>query len=231
MAERMEKMKGLVLKDLYYLKGFMKQYLLILGFMAVWSVMVKNSSFIVTYLLVMGNTLILSTSSMDEAVSFNRFALTMPVSRKMLVQSKYFLMLMVELAALLIGLLLGALVNMNPYPLQGTSRWVSSGNFEWTGIISLFVLFTLVGCVTMPAVFKFGVEKARHVYMISMLGLAVLVFGGFKLCQVAGISLDFLNRLEEMPSEGLLAIMLAVCVGAVAVSYRVSLKAIRNKEW
>ena len=212
MAERMEKMKGLVLKDLYYLKGFMKQYLLILGFMAVWSVMVKNSSFIVTYLLVMGNTLILSTSSMDE-------------------QSKYFLMLMVELAALLIGLLLGVLVNMNPYPLQGTSRWVSSGNFEWTGIISLFVLFTLVGCVTLPAVFKFGVEKARHVYMISMLGLAVLIFGGFKLCQVAGISLDFLNRLEEMPSEGLLAIMLAVCAGAVAVSYRVSLKAIRNKEW
>lgn len=67
--------------------------------------------------------------------------------------------------------------------------------------------------------------------MISMLGLAVLIFGGFKLCQVAGISLDFLNRLEEMPSEGLLAIMLAVCVGAAAVSYRVSLKAIRNKEW
>ena len=74
-------MKGLVLKDLYYLRGFAKQYLLILVFMAVWSVMVKNSSFIATYLLVMGNTLLLSTSSMDEAVSFNRFALTMPVSR------------------------------------------------------------------------------------------------------------------------------------------------------
>lgn len=224
-------MKGLVLKDLYYLKGFMKQYLLILGFMAVWSVMVKNSSFIVTYLLVIGNTLTLSTSSMDEAVSFNRFALTMPVSRKMLVQSKYILMIAIELSALLIGLLLGVLVNMNPYPLQGTSRWVSSGSFEWTGIITLFVLFTLISSVTLPAVFKFGVEKARHIYMISMLGLAVLVFGGLKLCQVAGISLDFLNHLAEIPSEGLLAIMLAVSIGTVAVSYRVSLKVIRNKEW
>lgn len=227
----MEKMKGLVLKDLYYLKGFMRQYLLILGFMAVWSVMVKNSSFIVTYLLVIGNTLTLSTSSMDEAVSFNRFALTMPVSRKMLVQSKYILMIAIELSALLIGLLLGVLVNMNPYPLQGTSRWVSSGSFEWTGIITLFVLFTLISSVTLPAVFKLGVEKARHIYMISMLGLAVLVFGGLKLCQMAGISLDFLDRLEEIPSEGLLAIMLAVCAGAVAVSYRVSLKVVRNKEW
>ena len=45
------KMKGLILKDFYYLKGFIRTYLLILVFMAVWSVMVKNSSFIVTYLL------------------------------------------------------------------------------------------------------------------------------------------------------------------------------------
>lgn len=227
----MEKMKGLVLKDLYYLKGFMRQYLLILGFMVVWSVMVKNSSFAITYLLVMGNTLILSTSSMDEAVSFNRFALTMPVSRKMLVQSKYILMIAIELTALLIGLLLGVLVNLNPNLLQGTSRWVSSGNFEWTGIITLFVVFTLVGCITLPAVFRFRVEKARNVYMISMLGLAVLVFGGFELCKVTGISLDFLNRLEDIPSAELILILLAVCAGAVIISYRVSLIAIRNKEW
>ena len=85
-------MKGLILKDFYYLKGFIRTYLLILVFMAVWSVMVKNSSFIVTYLLVIGNTLILSISTMDEAVSFNRFALTMPINMKMLVKAKYILL-------------------------------------------------------------------------------------------------------------------------------------------
>lgn len=224
-------MKGLVLKDLYYLKGFAKQYLLILGFMAVWSVVVGNSSFVITYLLVFGNTIILSTSSMDETVSFNRFALTMPLSRKMLVQSKYILMLLIDLNALLIGLLIGFLVSINPYRLNGTSRWISSGIFEWSGTVTLFVLFMLISCVTLPAVFKLGVEKARNIYIMSMLGLAVLVFGGLKLCQVVGISLEFLDHLEEIPSGELAAVMLVFCAGAVVVSYRVSLKMIRKREW
>ena len=223
-------MRGLVLKDLYYLKGFARQYLLIFLFMMVWSFMVSNSSFIVTYLLVIGNTLLLSTSSMDEAVYFNRFALTMPVSRKMLVQSKYILLVVIETGALLLGLIAGALVNLSSFRINGAARWLQS-DFEWPGIIILFALFMSISCVTLPAVFKLGVEKARHIYMMAMLGVAVLVFGGLKLCQMAGISLDFLNHFEEIPKVEVIIVLLVICVAAFVISYRVSLKVIRNKEW
>lgn len=223
-------MKGLILKDFYYLKGFARQYLLILICMAAWSFMVKNSSFIVTYLLVIGNTMLLSTSSMDEAVSFNRFALTMPVSRKTLVQAKYILLVIIEIGVLLIGLITAALVDLSSYHINGTARWLQT-NFEWSGIIILFSLFMLISCVTLPAVFKLGVEKARHIYMISMLGLAVLFFGGLKLCQMAGISLEFLDHLEEIPTKKVTVLLLAVCVWALVISYRVSLRMVRNKEW
>lgn len=223
-------MKGLVLKDLYYLKGFAKQYLFILLCMVVWSFIVKNSSFAITYLLVMGNTVLLSTSSMDEAVSFNRFALTMPVSRKMLVQSKYILLIAIETVVLMVGIILGALIDLSSFQVNGMARWLQT-DFEWSGIITLFALFMVISCMTLPAVFKMGVEKARHVYMILIIGIAILVFGGLKLCQVAGISLDFLDHLYEAPSGRITTVLLIVCVAALVVSYRVSLRMVRNKEW
>ena len=223
------KMKGLILKDFYYLKGFIRAYLLILVFMAVWSVMVKNSSFIVTYLLVIGNTLILSISTMDEAVSFNRFALTMPINMKMLVKAKYILLVLVEAGALLIGLIMGLLVRIVPYRLNGVSLWVKD-EFDWMGTIVLFVLFMLICCITLPAIFKLGVEKARHIYVAVMLGFAILVFGGLKLCQMAGISLDGFNKIEKTP-EAVVFVLLLLCVGAVLVSYRVSLMIVSKKEW
>jgi len=223
-------MKGLVLKDLYYLRGFARQYALILLCMAVWSFMVKNSSFVITYLLVIGNTLLLSTSSMDEAVSFNRFALTMPVNRKMLVQSKYILLFLIEAGVLFFGIIIGVIVDLSSFQIHGAARWTKE-SFEWPGIITLFALFMIISCITLPAVFKLGVEKARHIYMMTLFGLAILVFGGLKLCQVAGISLDFLNHLEEIPEGEIIAVLLAVCVGAAIISYQVSLKMVENKEW
>lgn len=222
-------MKGLVLKDLYYLKGFLKQYFLVAAFLTVWSVFLKNSSFMVTYLLVMGNTLLLSTSSMDEAVYFNRFALTMPVSRKMLVQSKYILLILIETSALLVGLLFGFFLELSPYRFNGASRWVTT-SFDWSGNVILFVLFVGVSSVTLPVVFKLGVEKARNIYVIVMLGLAVLIFGGLKLCQMAGISLEALKRLEEVPPVEFVTVLLALCAAVVVISYRISLRMIRNKE-
>lgn len=222
-------MKGLILKDLYYLKGFTRSYLLILTFMAVWSVLVKNSAFIVTYLLVIGNSLIMSTSTMDEAASFNRFALTMPVNMKTLVKAKYIFMVSVETGALFIGLLMALLVRAIPYRLNGTSLWVRD-EFDWMGIIILFTLFMCISCITLPAIFKIGVEKARHIYVAVMLGLAILVFGGLKLCQMAGISLDGIDEIGRTP-KAVILVSAAICAGAALISYRVSLMIVSKKEW
>ena len=71
-------MKGLILKDLFALSGYAKQYVIALAFMVLWSVMMENASFIVMYLTLLGSMLVLTSITMDEAVSFSRFALTMP---------------------------------------------------------------------------------------------------------------------------------------------------------
>ena len=64
----------------------------------------------------------------------------------------------------------------------------------------------------------------------DLLGLAVLIFGGLKLCQMAGISLEALQPLEEVPPVEFVTVLLALCAAVVVISYRISLRMIRNKE-
>ena len=82
-------MKGLILKELYLIKSFSKQYVLLMVLMGAWSVFVHNISFVAIYVMVLGSSMVLSTTSMDEAVSFHKFAVTMPVNARTLVKSKY----------------------------------------------------------------------------------------------------------------------------------------------
>ena len=43
-------MKGLLLKDLYNVKGFARQYVIVILAMAVWGVCMKNISFVSIYM-------------------------------------------------------------------------------------------------------------------------------------------------------------------------------------
>ena len=67
-------MKGLMLKELYLIKSFAKQYVLFLVLMAAWSIMVHNISFVATYIMVLGSSLICPSrsTSANGAESFFR---------------------------------------------------------------------------------------------------------------------------------------------------------------
>ncbi len=71
-------MKGLLLKDLYNVKGFARQYVIVILAMAVWGVCMKNVSFvsIYIYMVILGGMMSITTMSMDESSGFNKFYLT-----------------------------------------------------------------------------------------------------------------------------------------------------------
>lgn len=64
-------MKGLLLKDLYNVKGFARQYVIVILAMAV-----INISFVSIYMVVLGGMMSITTMSMDESSGFNKFYLT-----------------------------------------------------------------------------------------------------------------------------------------------------------
>lgn len=214
-------MKGLILKDLYLIKGLGKQFGLVFGFLFLWAIMMKAFTFMIIYCVIMCGSIIMSTMSYDESVSFNRFALTMPVNIKMLVRAKYILMWLIVLvasgAAALLNVCLSSFLN-------GAGQ-----AFEWSGIVAAVSVFMVANSISLPVMFKVGVEKARYIYILCMLlaggGTAGIVY----LIEKMGISLEQLE--EIVPEVSVNIIFIAIAVVSMVISYFASVKVACRKEW
>ena len=214
-------MKGLVLKDLYLLKGLGKQFGIILAFLLLYSMMIQSFSFVIIYCVVMCASMVMSTMSYDESVSFNRFALTTPIHVKTLIGAKYVLILLIMLGVAGIS----CLFNLLSYFLAVTDQ---SFVFEWSGIAATVAVFIVANAVSLPAMFKLGVEKARYIYIFCMLLIGGVIAGGFVLCEKMGISLQELEALSE---QVITIILFAIAVVSMIISYFISVKIVQNKEW
>lgn len=213
-------MKGLILKELYLIKSFSKQYVLLMVLMGAWSVFVHNISFVAIYVMVLGSSMVLSTTSMDEAVSFHKFAVTMPVNARTLVKSKYVILFLTVGVGELLVWLFSAAVNLLP-----------TGSMEIVGMEGMIVtgcLFLSANAASIPVMFKVGVTKSRYTYLIVMVVMGGVILGGYKASKLAGLSLD--DMLTEMEwALNLTAVILAAVI--VAVSYFISVKIVQKKEW
>lgn len=214
-------MKGLILKDLYLLKGLGKQFGLVFGFLILWSFMIKSFNFLIIYCVIMCGSLVMSTMSYDESVSFNKFALTMPINIKTLVRAKYVLVLLMLLAAAGIGTLLNLFLS---------SFWNDSQKaFEWSGIAAVVAMFMVVTGVSLPVMFKVGVEKARYVYILCMLVVGGIIAGAaFLMDKMEFPALQLEERFSEL---SLSALLLTIAAATMIISYFVSVKIAHNKEW
>ena len=214
-------MKGLILKDLYSLKGFQKQYLFIILFMIVWMIMFKNTSFVSIYIVVMGGTILLSTLTMDEGARFNRFALTMPVSVEKLILAKYLLLVMI------IGV--GTVMSLFFNWVTGV-LFIDMDAMDWQGILASAIVFVLGYAIVLPASFRYGVEKGRYVYIFAMLLFAGVVIGGIRLGVTSGME----HMMEEVLTESglyLTVAMIILCVAVLTISYFICIRLVRKKEW
>lgn len=213
-------MKGLILKELYLIKSFSKQYVLLMVLMGAWSVFVHNISFVAIYVMVLGSSMVLSTTSMDEAVSFHKFAVTMPVNARTLVKSKYLILFLTVGVGELLVWLFSVAANLLP-----------TGSMEIVGMEGMIVtgcLFISANAASIPVMFKVGVTKSRYTYLIVMVVIGGVILGGYKASKLAGLSLD--DMLTEMEwALNLTAVILAAVI--VAVSYFISVKIVQKKEW
>lgn len=214
-------MKGLLIKDLYTLLNFKKQYALLLVCVGGWSVFVKSFSFLAMYSILLGGMLVFSVISMDEAVHFDRYALTMPISVRTLVKEKYALNCICIASGTLIALLI-----------EGISMLLtwSEGTEEWIMLILVSTLFLIAYNISLPVIFKYGVEKARYVYMVAMVGIAGVVIAVVYLTDDTPVML-FEGVPSAQSSVLLMGILLVLDAAVVAISYQVSMKVVEGKEW
>lgn len=211
-------MKGLLLKDFYNLSKLQKQYIVIFAVMVIWAYFMKNPAFVGFYAILFSATLVLSSFSFDEYAKFDKYALTMPISREMLVQEKYTLLLLLMGGSMVIGISLAGVLNI----------MVGGGSFKEIAGTSLIMgcLFVNSYCVVFPKIFQVGVEKTRILLVVVYMAFFAAAYAGMK----AAEEINILGKLLD--SVGILScLMVLITAAAVVVSYRSSLKVICRKEW
>lgn len=170
-------MKGLVLKDLYCLRGYVRQYVLLMAFFMIFGISMGNSHYIMWMSLVMGLNFGFSAFPPDEAGGY-AYILSCPVGRGTFVRARYFIHIMgacLMFACSLIGEILGRLISGSRAEL-----WL----VEMACVLGVYFSFT---SVLIPVSYKFGVEKARMV-LIGMIALPlVAVFFGVRLIEIPAL--------------------------------------------
>lgn len=207
-------MTALLRKDLY-LVG--KQTWMVLAVALVFCLTPQFEQFGSAYLMVLTMTLPLTTLAYDERCHWDQYVSMMPCRPKKIVLSKYLFTLTLAAAALSVTLLitwLRAHFSGETYDLVE----------QLVGRLTLLVLILTVNSITMPSVYRFGVEKGRIIMMLLCFGSFAGIIAGAKI-----FGADIFAWMETLP----LPVLGAAAAGAVIVfnivSFFLSVRFYKNR--
>lgn len=214
----------MILKDLYNIKSYIRYYSIVMIFMLVWGILMKNISMVTIYLVIMGGMLLFTGISLDETVHFEKLLFTMPISPGQYVSSKYVLLLILTGG--------GTVIGFSVHLIQGLAAGSNllEVMMEAISICVMAPVFWITYAITLPILFKRGVEKARYIYILVMLAVGAGIFAVFPLLEKSGIDIEAME-LKGNPLLVLAVGLIVFCAAAIWVSYRLSLKFIQKREW
>ena len=184
-------MKGLLLKDFYILRdNLLILFIVLLAVGAGMSYLTSAWVLITTAAIIM-SMIVPATISSDKTSQWHRFAATLPVSRKQLVASKYFMYGILCLG----GLLAGALVSLPITLMKGQFEMDTLLIFVFTGII----LCLVSGGISIPCYFLLSEDKSVVAAMLSYMATTGLFVAGIL---VANAFFDIKNNLVTAGAAG-----------------------------
>ncbi|MBR6571069.1 MAG: ABC-2 transporter permease [Clostridia bacterium] len=207
-------MKGLLLKDWYMMKKYCRAYLLIAVVFIAVSFFNAENMFFVFYPCLLCSMIPVNLLAYDERSRWMLYSCTLPCSKAQLVSAKY-----------LIGLFSQAAILLATAVAQGM-RMALNGCFQLQEFVfllmMLFTIATISSSISMPFVFKLGVEKGRIAYYVMI---------GFVCAASIVASKLFQSDLQAQvrPNLPLTALALAG-VGAYALSWALSIRFYQKRE-
>lgn len=214
-------MTGLIVKDFCTLKKQMKIYIVFLAFYAIYGIAVKKSSMFLGMCSMLSMILPISTFSWDEYVKWDKYAMALPLSPKLIVLSKYIVALLLETITIIIGLPLIIMIEFT----KGKVHLLES-LITCLVIVSVGIIFY---SIFLPNIYYFGVEKARIILLILIAIPSVLIF------LILNSKIPILNieqlRLSKTLLELLPFILFGVAIISFVVSFFISVAIYKKKEF
>jgi ABC-2 type transport system permease protein len=211
-------MKALMLNDLFALK---KTLIYICVFLTVYAVIFTDligTEFITGFIIVMVTMMVSSAVIAEDMVKWNMYALTMPVTRRIMVKEKYFLSILFNVCGILLASLYGLVIDMLNHQFDLASYGVLI-----TAILSVALI---LNSILLPVLFHFGGEKAKYI----MIGIYGIPMGGLALLGSLGY-LDGADQIIADYGQLLLIGLAALGIILTVVSYFVSQRIYAKKEW
>jgi len=207
-------MKGLLLKDWYMMKKYCRAYLLIAVVFIAVSLFSNDSLFFVFYPCLLCGMIPVNLLGYDERSRWMQYSCTMPYTKTQIVSAKYLIGLFAQVAMLLISGIA-----------QGVKMTVC-GNFVFGEfavlMLLLLIMATFTSSISLPFIFKLGVEKGRTAYYIMV---------GF-VCGASVLASSFLRGQlsTEIQPNGVLAALAVAGIGVYVFSWYLSILFFKKRE-
>ncbi len=158
-------MKGFVRKDLSILLGMYKKNLLFIFLLYAVLVLVTQTNFFIYFTILMVGFYSISSLTMDQSCSWDRYARTLPVSTKQIMAGKFVVTLLFIAAATIYGLVLSAL-----------NTWIHGIAFGpmLPPLFAFCAISLMCMGILLPCSLKWGVDKARNSLVLICLLLYVI---------------------------------------------------------
>ena len=235
-------MKGLLKKDGYFLLDLKPQILITIICVVATLLLAKinpdfSIGFINAYILLLFSMVPVSTIAYDEENNGLSYLLSMAISRKTYVNSKYMLALLFSVAIGVFVAILSAAVKLisgqAPYPF-GENGEIST--LEFLKILVLIEIFSssisiILNSISLPSFFKYGAKKGAIITAIGLFIIAAIIgFVSFVMIDVQGPE-QFMENMAQgsIVSTAILALIISAI--AMIISYGLSQKIMGAKEF
>ncbi|MCI5956284.1 MAG: ABC-2 transporter permease [Clostridiales bacterium] len=202
-------MRGMLLKDLLNLKQLLRVWLMIMAIWIVVGIAKRDVAYIGGMLVMLVIMVPVNVIAYDESSKWDSYALTLPITRRDVVLSKYVLTMLCALVLIVTNTLCGLLLGES-----------------FTDSLGMSLLFAGVGlCIIfffLPILFQFGTQKARVIMMLFILIPALVSV-------LPGSEAIIASFLEAVFGQGRPWLLAPVTLALFAVSYMLSLHIYERK--
>lgn len=207
-------MKGILLKDFYMLKKYCKAYLLIAAVFIAASLMSDENMFFVSYPCLFCSMIPVNLLGYDERSHFLQYSGTLPYTKTQIVSAKYLMGLFAQIAILIAtGIAQAVRMGMNGTFVLGDYLML---------MFMVFIMAAISSSISLPFMFKWGVEKGRIAYYVT---IGVVCAGS-----VIASNLVTEEVHSDRQTNGVLLLLCLAGIGVYALSWYLSVVFYKKRE-
>lgn len=206
-------MKGLIMKDLLNLKKYAKLVAGMFLILTVYAIVLKDATFLTAMIPLYFTMMTISSFSYDDLAKWDSYALSMPITRKDMVLSKYLLALILQVVGTVISIVITITISS-----------IGGDILDWDQIKFLAAIMgavTLFTIIILPLIYKFGVEKSR-IFILAVCFVPTIL--------VVLVGKTGLTPPTEDQIMSVIYLFPIMIILAIAASFMISCKIYMNKD-